>query len=110
MPEAAEAAFTRALERTERLGDKERRLETLCQAAAFYQRHGRPEALPTYQEALKCAKTSGARRHLVQILQGLASLEPEKAADYKAEADRVATELTQQAQKSRQLAVEAQGH
>ena len=110
MPEAAEAAFQRALERTAKLGDQERRLETLCQAAAFYQKHGRrPEAISLYHEALKRVHSAGAKRHLVRVLQGLVALEPESAAQYQAQADGIASELKRQSLQGRQLALAALG-
>lgn len=110
MPEAAEAAFTRALERTERLGDLERRLETLCQAAVFYQSQERlPEARRTFHEVLEQANQTGARRHLPRVLRGLAAVEPEQAHHYQEQADAIEAVLKQQALKSRQLALEALG-
>jgi tetratricopeptide (TPR) repeat protein len=108
MPEAAEAAFTRALERTERLGDLERRLETLCQTAAFYQRQERfAEACITFEEALQQATSAGARRHLPRILHGLAALDATQAESYREQELRIQAELTQQAEQSRTLALEA---
>ena len=107
---ANEAAFQRALERTAKLGDQERRLETLCQAAAFYQKHGRrPEAINLYHEALKRVHSVGAKRHLVRVLQGLVALEPESAAQYQAQADEIAAELKRQSLQGRQLALTALG-
>ena len=110
MPEAAEAAFTRALDRTKRLGDLERHLEALCQTAAFYQRQQRnAEARQAFQEARDQAQLAGARRHLARILRGLASLEPESLVHYESQAEAIEVELKEQALKSNQLAQEARG-
>lgn len=75
MPEAAEAAFARALERTARLGDQERRLEALCQAGAFYLRQERHEqARDCFTQVHDRAGAVGARRHLARACRALAAL------------------------------------
>ena len=75
MPEAAEAAFVRAMERTQRLGDLERRLEALCQAGAFYLRQERhQEARHCFTQVHQHADAVGARRHLARACRALGTL------------------------------------
>lgn len=111
MPEAAEAAFVRALERTQRLGDQERYLEALCQAGAFYQHQQRTEeARDCFTQVRSQANAVGARRHLARACRALSVLEGDAlvVAERLREAVRIEELLQRQAEESRRVILKRQ--
>lgn len=112
MPEAAEAAFIRVLERTEFLGDQERHLEALCQAGAYYQRQGRvDEARACFSQVRQQAALVKAQRHLARACRALSALERDVvvANEYSREAVRIEELLQSQAEESQRVALRRQG-
>lgn len=108
MPEAAETAFVRVLERTEGLGDQERHLEALCHAGAFYQHQDRfDEARACFRQVRHQAAPVGAQRHLAWAYRALSELEGDVAIanEHFREAVRIEELLKSQAEESRRVAL-----
>jgi tetratricopeptide (TPR) repeat protein len=75
MSEAAEAAISRALERTERLGDDERHREAQLQLAYLRLRQGAlPEAKRYFNEIHRSGKLIGGRQLIAKSCRGLAEI------------------------------------